>query len=132
MADQTPKKKGRLLRQATETMRERAERTASTTQQKRGKRIVHTAKAPLRGMRRLGHLPIWKPFKSRPVRFIGRVLFPRYFRASWRELRQVTWPNGKQTRQLTGAVIMFSVIFGMVVAAFDYGLDKLFRQVIIK
>jgi preprotein translocase SecE subunit len=44
----------------------------------------------------------------------------------------VEWPNGKQTRALTAAVILFSVVFGVIVAAFDYGLDKLFKEVIIK
>lgn len=132
MADQTPKTKHRLLRQATETMRERADRTARSGRPQRGKRLTRAVTAPVRGLRQVGRLPIWKPLRSKPARFIGRVLWPQYFRASWRELRMVTWPGRRQTRQLTGAVVMFSVVFGILVAAFDYGLDKLFKEVIIK
>jgi preprotein translocase SecE subunit len=53
-------------------------------------------------------------------------------RNSFKELRHVAWPTGKQTLQLTSAVILFSVIFGVVVALFDFGLDKLFKQVLLR
>ncbi len=131
MADQTPKSKKRRLRPA-QTMRERAEHaTVQNSKPKRGRKVTQAIKAPFRVIgrviSRIGRLPIWKPFK-----FIGRFIIPPFLRASWRELRLVTWPNSKQTRQLTSAVIAFSVIFGLFVAAFDYGLDKLFKQVILK
>jgi len=47
-------------------------------------------------------------------------------------LRQVTWPNRKESRQLTLAVILFAVIFGAMVTVLDYGLDKVFKQVLLK
>jgi preprotein translocase subunit SecE len=56
---------------------------------------------------------------------------PPYFRNSWKELTQVTWPDRRQTRRLTFAVILFSVIFGTIVAGVDFGLDKLFRTFIL-
>ena len=78
---------------------------------------------------------LW-PFKTRPVRFIGRVLaailFLKYFRGAWKELREVTWPNRRETWQLTFAVFVFAIIFGAMVTATDYGLDKLFRKIILK
>ena len=43
----------------------------------------------------------------------------------------VTWPSGKQTRALTFAVIVFSIVFGALVALVDFGLDKLFKKVIL-
>jgi preprotein translocase SecE subunit len=65
-------------------------------------------------------------------RTIGRILLPKYFRESWREVRQVTWPTRKETINLTVAVFVFSVIFTTIVAILDFGLDKLFREIIIK
>jgi preprotein translocase SecE subunit len=117
----TEQSKKRKLRAASETVRERGERGAA-----HNTKIEQRSRLKSFGGRISG-LPIWKPF-----RFVARYIIPPYFRQSWRELRQVTWPNRKQTRQLTGAVIIFSVVFGIVVAAFDYGLDKLFKQVIVK
>lgn len=69
---------------------------------------------------------------GRPLGFIGRLIIPSYLRGSGRELQQVTWPTFKQSRQLTGAVIIFALVFGILVATFDYGLDKLFKEVIVK
>lgn len=66
------------------------------------------------------------------VRVIGQIVFPKYFRNSWRELRQVSWPNRRQTQQLTFAVLIFAAIFGALVSILDYGLDKLFKQVLLK
>lgn len=70
--------------------------------------------------------------KVKIFRIIGFILWPPYFRNSWRELRQVTWPNGKQSRQLTLAVILFATIFGLLIALLDFGLDKIFKQVLLK
>ncbi len=75
-----------------------------------------------------------KPVKllRKPLRLIGKIIFPVYFRNSWVELKQVTWPTIKQSRQLTSAVLVFAVIFGAIVAVVDYGLDKIFRNVLLK
>lgn len=63
---------------------------------------------------------------------IGRVLVPKYFRNSWVELKQVTWPDRRQTMRLTFAVIVFATIFGIAIAIVDYGLDKLFKELLLK
>jgi preprotein translocase subunit SecE len=75
-----------------------------------------------------------KPFRllRRPLRLIGKILLPSYFRNSWQELKQVTWPNWQQSRQLTSAVLIFAFIFGALVAIVDYGLDKVFKDVLLK
>ncbi len=70
--------------------------------------------------------------RIKPFRILGFILVPPYFRSSWRELRQVTWPTLKMSRQLTTAVMIFAVIFGLMIAAVDFGLDKLFKQVLVK
>ncbi len=77
-----------------------------------------------------------KPFKLRPVRFIGRVLrkilLLDYFIASWRELKLVSWPGRKETFQLTIAVFVFAIGFGVFIAIVDFGLSKLFQEVLLK
>lgn len=76
------------------------------------------------------------PFKSRPMRFIGRtlnkILLIDYFMLSWKELRLVTWPARKETAQLTIAVFIFAIGFGVLIAVVDFGFSKLFQEVILK
>src|SRR5665213_2660869 len=67
-----------------------------------------------------------------PLRWLGKYLVPRYFKNSFAELKLVTWPNRRETRRLTTAVILFSIALGTVVSLTDYGLDKLFKKVILK
>jgi preprotein translocase SecE subunit len=76
----------------------------------------------------------WKIVSS-IFKFIGkglRFIVPKYLRNSWKELKLVTWPNWKQSRQLTGAVLIFAIVFGASIALVDYGLDKLFRNILLK
>jgi preprotein translocase subunit SecE len=82
-------------------------------------------------LKQLGHAIRWF-FRLRPVRFVGRMLGFGYIRSSWRELRLVTWPTAREGRRLTTAVIIFSVVFGALIAVVDYGLDKLFKQLLLK
>jgi len=70
--------------------------------------------------------------RFRVFRVIGRILYPTYFRTSVKELKLVTWPNRRTSWRLTYAVIVFSVIFGIIVAIVDFVLDKLFKELIIK
>lgn len=83
---------------------------------------------PLKG---IGHGLRWF-FRLRAIRFIGRILGFSFVRSSWQELKGVTWPSWRESRRLTTAVIIFSVIFGVLIAVVDYGLDKLFKQVLLK
>jgi preprotein translocase SecE subunit len=81
-------------------------------------------------------LPVWQASWFRPFRFVGRwiglILWPPYFRNSARELMLVTWPNFRQTWRLTFAVLSFAAVFGLLIAGVDYGLDKLFKEVLLK
>ncbi len=80
--------------------------------------------------------PVAAPFKRvlrlKPFRIIGKVIVPVYLRNSWQELRKVTWPSWKESRQLTFAVLIFAVVFGALIATVDYGLDKVFRNILLK
>ncbi len=68
----------------------------------------------------------------RPVLRSLRWIIPTYLVNSWREVRQVAWPNRRETWRLTLAVFIFAVVFGSLVAGVDKGLDLLFKKVILK
>ena len=144
MADSKPKKtaaaKAKRIVKNPETFRERAiKATEAGDQPSRFKRVRQTIGKLLRAIFRpfkailvaIFSLAIFKVFR-RPLRLIGRILLPKYFRESWRELKQVTWPTWQQSRQLTSAVLVFAIVFGAVIAVVDFGLDKLFRNILLK
>jgi preprotein translocase SecE subunit len=133
----------RVLKKASPTVRERSEQAAnSTPKQQRVRRTARKATAPLRIIGRFVakiirpfRFLLW-PFKTRPARFVGRILakifFVNYFRESWQELRKVTWPGRRETLQLTFAVFVFAIVFGLMITIVDYGLNKLFEQILLK
>ncbi|MFZ1249587.1 MAG: preprotein translocase subunit SecE [Candidatus Saccharimonadales bacterium] len=82
-------------------------------------------------LKQIGHILHWF-FTLPPLRFIGRMLGLGYLRSSFRELRHVTWPTFRESMRLTSAVIIFSIIFGLIIAVVDFGLDKLFKQILLK
>jgi preprotein translocase SecE subunit len=130
VATESAKPKRRMVKKA-ETIREKTEKSAQPKPPKK-KGVIRLALgyigAPFRWIgRKLAKLGRFKV-----IRIIGKVLWPQYFRNSWKELRQVTWPTRRETWQLTLAVIIFSVIFGVLIAVVDFGLDKGFKQLILK
>jgi preprotein translocase subunit SecE len=54
-----------------------------------------------------------------------------YFSGSWRELRQVRWPNRRASLSLTLAVILFTLAMVALILLLDYGFEQLFKQVIL-
>ena len=95
-------------------------------------RVVKPVVRPIgAGAKKVGNSKVAKPFKK-PARILGLIIVPRYFRDSWKELKLVTWPTWKQSLRLTFAVLVFALIFGAIVAVVDYGLDKLFREILLK
>ncbi|HSX32027.1 MAG TPA: preprotein translocase subunit SecE [Candidatus Saccharimonadales bacterium] len=130
MADELAKTKKRRVVKPAETVREKTERVANQEPKKRGVLglTLHYIGVPFvligRQLAKLGRFKV--------VRVLGRIFWPSYFRNSWKELRQVTWPKWRESVQLTGAVLLFSAIFGVLIAIVDYGLDKLFKQVLLK
>jgi preprotein translocase SecE subunit len=79
--------------------------------------------------------PLAKPFQTKPAKKVGRVvgfiLWPPFVRGAWGELRQVNWPSRRETWKLTLAVFVFAFVFGTLIAITDYGLDKLFKKIIL-
>ena len=139
MADEPAQRPKRIVK-SPETFRERALKASEANDQpgragsltRLGGRVVKPITRPVgAGSRRVARFRLVR-WLGVPLRFIGRVLFPVYFRNSWRELRKVEWPSWKQSRRLTFAVLAFAVVFGTTIAVVDYGLDKLFRNILLK
>lgn len=125
--------KKRRLRAAPTTIREQSEKATAKAARPVKRGVVSTILgAPFRLIAWIFR-PLFRFLgKYKFFRFIGFIFVPPYFRSAWRELKLVTWPNFRQTRDLTFAVIMFSIVFGAIVAATDYGLDKIFRKVFLQ
>ncbi len=129
-AKDTGKRKVRVVKKA-ETIREMAEKN-SKEQAPKEPGVVRLSLRYIGAPFRFIGRPIAKVGHKQPFKFIGHVLWPAYFRNSWKELRQVTWPTRRESRQLTTAVIIFAAIFGVLIAIVDFGLDRLFKQVLLK
>ena len=140
MADQPTGSKKRRLVKNPETFRERAIKAAETSDKPtRQRRLVSAGSRAVTPVTRPVGAASRKLFNRQPFKFIGRILhfvgliiFPKYLRRSWTELRQVEWPNWRQSRQLTTAVLIFAIIFGASIALVDWGLDKVFKQLLLK
>jgi preprotein translocase SecE subunit len=132
MPDQPTEPKKRLVKNP-DTFRERALKASEAADQpdKRARLRSATSKAANPVLQPVGR-GLNKVFNRQPFKFLAKILLPVYFRNSWRELRLVTWPNWRQSRQLTFAVLVFATVFGASIAVVDYGLDKVFRNILLK
>lgn len=130
-ASNQPDKSKRRLKPP-QTMREQsAAATAKAEAPRRRSIFGKILLAPFRLIAWLLRPPFRFLNRFKLFRFIGYIFVPPFARNAWRELKLVDWPNFRQTRDLTVAVIIFSIIFGVIVAIVDYGFDKLFRKVIL-
>ncbi len=125
--------KGRKRILKTESMREKSSKAASRQQKPR--RLHRTVKAvgkPVAAARKLAMKEYYlvKPHEAGFKGFLTkrRRWTPGYFRSAFKELRQVTWPNRRNTWKLVISVFLFSLIFGLLIAVVDFGLDKLFKK----
>ena len=55
-----------------------------------------------------------------------------YFKGAWVELRQVRWPNRRATWSLTGAVLLYSAFFVVLVLLLDAAFKYLFELILGK
>ncbi|MBR5389327.1 preprotein translocase subunit SecE [Candidatus Saccharibacteria bacterium] len=58
------------------------------------------------------------------------VAFGRYLRDSWRELRQVRWPNRKVTWKMVLAVFVYTALFVTFLVVVDLLFDWLFNIIL--
>lgn len=106
-------KKPRRLRAATGKIGRPLKKVATS-----GKREYHPVKLP----------------DNKAGRILSRrvSLVPGFVREAWSEIRQVRWPTRRETIRLAIAVFIFSVVLTVVVAVLDFGLDKIFREIIVR
>ncbi len=135
MAADSKKRRVVNVAKKTETVRERAERASETDPKPR--RLHATAGKlgkPIKAVHRLGKKEYYLPMPgNRAGRFLNkrRSFVPGFLRNAWAELRLVTWPNRRETLKLTVAVFSFAIAFGLIIAVVDFGLDKLFKQLLV-
>ncbi|HMH31229.1 MAG TPA: preprotein translocase subunit SecE [Methylomirabilota bacterium] len=134
MADKPDSQAKRVVKNP-ETFRERASKAAGESD--KPKRLAQVKQASSKATKpvsqassRVASSKLAKPFRK-PAKLVGRVLLPRYVRKSWQELKQVTWPTRRESVRLTVAVLIFAAIFGATIALVDYGLDKLFKDILL-
>lgn len=128
-------KKKRVIRKP-ETVREKAtKKTDATPKPRRLHKAAGAVKRPIGAARTIGRKE-YHPIKL-PDNKVGRFLTssrrftPRFFRDAWAELKQVTWPDRKETAKLTVAVFIFAITLSLLIGVVDFGLDKLFRELLI-
>ncbi|GAC1390835.1 MAG: hypothetical protein NVSMB46_01400 [Candidatus Saccharimonadales bacterium] len=125
--------KNRRLRKP-ESVRQRAEKSLENNP-RRLQKTAHIVKSPFKKATSLGKKEYYLSVPDNKYgKFINkrRSIIPRFLINAWKELKDVSWPNRKESRQLTIAVFMFSIVFGALIAITDFGLDKLFRKVFLK
>ena len=58
------------------------------------------------------------------------VALGRYLRDSWREIRQVRWPNRKATWKMVLAVLVYTALFVLIITLLDMFFTWLFSLII--
>jgi preprotein translocase SecE subunit len=134
--EESTKSAKRRLRAPEETVRQRQTNLASQADIPRKRRLGFVGRALKWPFRKIAGWSLWQAKWFKPFRFVGRwvglVLWPPYFRNSVGELKLVTWPNFTKSWRLTFAVLSFAAVFGLAIAGVDYGLDRLFKDVLLK
>ena len=70
-----------------------------------------------------------KPLKECFFLFIPFIALVRYIRDSFRELRQVRWPNRKETWKLVLSVIVYVIIIAGFIMLLDMLFNYIFSQI---
>ena len=90
-------------------------KTQAKQQTKLAKTKAKAAKAKIKAKANTPEKPLKQVFiLARPFVALGR-----YLRNSWRELRQVRWPNRKATWKMTLAVLVYCAIFIIFIMLLD-------------
>jgi preprotein translocase SecE subunit len=130
MADKQPKKAKRTVKNP-ETFRERAQKATDQADKPKRRQLKPASAKEAEPGKKTSNDKALRAATFAP-RLVGKILLPPYIRKSWAELRQVTWPSWRESRRLTYAVLVFSIAFGAAIALVDFGLDKVFREILLK
>jgi preprotein translocase SecE subunit len=136
VAAEKPKRLKPRIRKSAPTLRQQAEAAREKADNEKPKRVRRAASVVAKPFSKVKvpSNPVTRAF-GKVFKAIGKAIkwiVPSYFVNSWREVRQVTWPNRRETWRLTGAVFIFAIVFGALVSGVDKVLDEIFRKVILK
>jgi len=53
-----------------------------------------------------------------------------YFKGSWEEIKLVRWPDRRATWKMTGALIVFTLAFAILILLLDYAFQQLFKALL--
>ena len=126
-------KKPKAPRKKVQTVRERTQQS-SNAKPRRLRRTAGKLTGRFGRVRSMGQKEYHMPLpEGKTGKILGKRvrIVPKFVREAWAEIRLVTWPNRQETLRLTIAVFIFAVVFAVIVGLLDYGLDKLFREVVI-
>ncbi len=121
---------------ATKAKKSTTKKSATTKTATTVTRITATDSQPAKPVI-LAAEPTTKARTKRPSRVAKKSVFKPliattgYFKGAWYELRQVHWPDRKQTWGLTAAVIIFSAFFIVLIVLLD-ALFKFLFELILK
>lgn len=136
MAEEEAKKRKPRIRKPAATVREKVEKSQVAPQKPRRVRsAAKKATVPFKMAKSALGQEFYLPLPdNRFWRFMNkrRRFTPQYVRDSWAELKLVTWPGRRETWRLTGAVLVFAVVFGVLIAGVDRGLDVLFEKFVLR
>lgn len=129
-----PKKPRKRILKKTETVRERASKEPKEPKKPKLNGVRQKVTKPFKRVARTGRKEYYLPLPDNKLgRFLNkrRSIIPKYFRESWHEVKQVSWPNNKQTMQLTFAVFAFTAFLVTIVSIVDYGLEAVFEELLL-
>jgi len=120
-----------------QSLRQQSYSTNTNKKSRRIKTTVSKVKAPIKTTANLLNKEIRLPVPvpdNRFGKFITkrRYIIPRFFKDAWSEIKQVVWPNKKETIKLSVAVSVFAIVFGIMIWLVDMGLDYVFKKLLIK
>lgn len=121
-------------KKAKTTLRERNRKAAESKQKpKRIRRAAAQAKRPASRIRSILTTEYHVLPRGKGESFFtkSRTATPNYFKDSVNELKNVTWPGRKETWKLVFAVFIFSIVLGIFIALLDFGLEQVFKKVIL-
>lgn len=77
-------------------------------------------------------MPKWLSVITWPFRIITKpfIALGRYIKASWREIRQVRWPNRKATWKMTGAILVYAALVLIIILLLDALFTFIFNNIL--
>ncbi len=88
-------------------------------QPEKPKAVKKLTRAERKALKKAGKPIPEREIKSYFILFRPFVRFGRYLRDSWREIRQVRWPNRKATWKMTLAVLVYVALFMIFLTLID-------------